>query len=361
MNLPIEKVLGNFKRLAHLFPAKPPELQVTRRIGLNIGKSNLVASEIRIEEGKHFLERCVRKPIQEEKPLAAQVKDFLRESGFQSKEVSVSLKGQGVVVRFLSFPKMSRTDFASSIQFEAEKYLPFNVADVFLDYHMVDSTSGSAKDANLMDVVLVAARKSEVDRLLHLAKEIGFKLRAIDVDIFACANAFESTEPSAKSAAVALVDFGAGDTTLGILDKGTLRFSRDIAFGGNDLTEFIRRKLNMTREDAVKLQINLSSAPADQVAVVEEGLGRLFQELRSSITYYYNQHENATPIETLYISGGFSQLSVLPGMLEKQIETPVKKWDPTTTLTVADTITPDAIRELLPYLPVSIGLAIRPS
>ncbi len=362
MVIQIEKLSQLFtKYLPLLTGKKPSETSIQRLVGLNIGRASIVACEISSKGNQLTLERCLRKEIVKDKALAVQLRGLFEEAKFQTTKVNVSLKGQGVIVRFLSFPKMSRADFASSIQFEAEKYLPFSLADVILDYHMIEgSTAGSSEEGSNMPVILVAARKTEVDKLLNVAKEVGFKLNAIDVDIFAYANAFERASPEAKTHSVGLVDFGAVDTTLGIFNKGTLVFSRDIAFGGNDLTEMIKRKLNVSPEEAYKIQHDPNLNSPEQIAGVEEGLDRLFQELKSSLNYYYNQHQSAEPIETIYISGGFSQSTILSASLEKRMEVPVKKWDPTAGLMVSETVNQTSLKELLPYLPVSIGLAIRP-
>ncbi len=361
MVIQIEKLSQLFtKYLPLLTGKKSSEASAQRLVGLNIGRSNILACEMSSKGNQLTLERCILKQIIKDKAIATQIKELFEEAKFQTTKVNVSLKGQGVVVRFLSFPKMSRADFASSIQFEAEKYLPFSLADVILDYHIIDgNAAGSGEGGNSMPVILVAALKTEVDKLLNIAKEVGFKLNAIDVDIFAYANAFERANPEALTHSVGLIDFGAVDTTLGILDKGTLIFSRDIAFGGFDLTEMIKRKLNVSPEEAYKIQHDPNLSQPEQIAAVEEGLDRLFQELRSSLNYYYNQHQNAAPIETIYISGGFSQSAILSSSLEKRMEIPVKKWDPTSGLVMGEAVNGTNLTEIIPYLPVCIGLAIR--
>ena len=333
-----------------------------RRIGLNIGRANIVACELSGRKDKFTIEHCAIQPIRSDKPLGRQLKEFFQEHKFQSKKANVSLKGHGVVVRFLSFPRMNRTDFASAIQFEAEKYLPFNLSEVVLDFHIVDdSVSGKTSEDNMMQMILVAARKTEIDRLVAAAKEAEIQLDAIDIDIFAVTNLFTFVYPDAKAHTYAIVDFGTVDASLGILNKGALIFSRDIAFGGNDLTEFIKRKLNISEEEAMKLLSGSHDNQVDQNAMaIQEGLSRLIQELRSSINYYYNQHQNAPAIETVYISGGLSQLPVLKAMLEKQMEIPVKTWDPIAAFQLSRGTKPETLKNLTAYLPVSLGLGIRP-
>lgn len=343
------------------FSKKTASAKATRRIGLDIGHSHLVASELVWNENeKPVLERIGSKPIVSDQPLVNQIKTFYEESGFKSKLVNTSVKGQGVVIRFLSFPKMSRSEFASSIRYEAEKYLPFSLAEVEYDYHIVSqSTFKQNEDGTTMPVILVAARKTEVQSLIQTLQAAGLKINLIDMDMLACSNAFQQSNPVAKEHCVALIDFGAVDSSLAIIDKGTLVFSRDIAFGGNDLTELIHRKLNISLEEAFQTQMNVDAKDTEKVTLIEEGLGRLFQEIKSSITYYYNQHNTQNSLETIYISGGFSQLNLLPQLLEQQLSLPVSTWNPTDQLIVGDTVDRNALAKLVPYLPVSIGLALR--
>lgn len=359
--LDISNLRALVNQLIKLNPKKPAVSEPIRRIGLNIGRSNLVASEISWRENQPVLERCARRQLLPDRSLAEQVKSFFSEIGFKSKQASVSVKGQGVVIRFLSFPKMSRADFASSIRYEAEKYLPFSLSEVVFDYQiMSEAGAQSNEDGATMSVVLVAARKTEIERLIQTVQSAGLKPDLIDIDILACANAFQHANPDAKNHCVGLIDLGATDSSLGILDKGMLVFSRDIAFAGADLTEAIHRKLNIPQKEAFEMQLKIDPNETSKTAALEEGLGRLFQEVKSSITYYYNQHQTEAPLETIYISGGFSQLVILPKLLEKQLEIPVKTWNPTDQMTIGEGIDKNSLSELIPYLPISIGLAIRP-
>ena len=369
----VETIKGLVSRFLPALRAKETQkIEPDLRLGLNIGRANLVACEISADKGKFTIERCVQKPLRTDQSLGQQLKEFFQGAKLQSKKANVSLKGHGVVVRFLSFPRMSRADFSSAIQFEAEKYLPFNISEVVMDFQIADETADKpAKEDGTMQVILVAARKTEVEHLAAAMKEAGFGLNAIDVDIFAITNLFAFVHPEAKDHTYAVVDLGAVDTSLGILSKEVLIFSRDIAFGGSDLTEFIKRKLNVSHEEALKIITGAKSTPSPSPlplkggedkgeGVIEEGLSRLFQELRSSINYYYNQHQNASQIEGIYISGGLSQLAILKSLLEKQMEVPINTWDPIPAFQVGEGVTLDVLQSLNPYLPVSLGLGIRP-
>lgn len=337
-----------------------PSTTTARRVGLNIGRFSLVACEVSLKGQKFTLERVGRMSLLPEEPIAEQIKKFWKESGFESKRVNISIKGKGVVIRFLNFPRMNPEEFASSIQYEAEKYLPFSLNEINFDHHILESSDQKSPESTTMPVILVAARKAEIEKVMETLKAADLQIHAIDVDTFACVNAFQFAVPDAKTRVVGLVDFGARDTTVSILDKGILTFSRDIAFGGSDFTELIGRKFNLDRAAALKKQDESESASPEEHAAIDEILDRLFQEIKTSIQYYYNQKENQSPLETIFISGGFSKFKILPKLFEKQIQIPVAFWDPTQEMDKSPLVDPGMLSELAPFLPVSIGLAIRP-
>jgi len=358
MTIPFPQTLQNLSE--KFFPrisGKSPLPKISRRIGLNIGKANIVGCEVSVEGDRVTLERCGRIKISAEGSLSDQLQNFCKNAGFQSNKVRLSLKGQGVVIRFLQFPKMTREEFSSSIQYEAEKYLPFNLADVVLDYHFPVTQGDSGQKT--VEVILVAVRKMEVDKMMALVKPTGLMVEAIDLDAFACVNALEYSVLEIKSQTVGMIDFGAGDTTLCICHLGHVVFSRDIAFGGNDMTELIRRKLNTTAEEAHRIQHEKTLEPPEHLLAVQEVLDRLFQEIKLSLNYYANQHPDAAQVQTLYVSGGFSQLAVLANSLQDKFQIPVKRWNPTEKMTLNSSISQEQLNDVISYLPVAVGLAIR--
>lgn len=359
--IPKQEIIAFFKHIKdQIKPPKGNQKQAEsaeRRLGLNIGRTSITAAEIVHEGNELILERCYRKELTEGN-LTQQVKDFLKEGAFASRKVNLSLKGQGIVIRFLRFPRMNRSDFESALQFEAEKYLPFNLSDVMLDFHINEKDTEPGK-ATTMPVILVAARKTEVNKLIQLMQTVNLEINAIDVDTIACSNAFEFGMPDMNEKVVGIVDFGGRDTTFMIRDKGALVFSRDIAFGGSDAIATIKRKLNVTDEEAVRVQYDSAVSKPEHLEAIQENLERVFHELKLSVNYYYNQKENAPPIEAIFVSGGYSQTQMLPSLLQERLEIPVQKWDPTLRLKLSSKVSPEILKPLICYLPVSIGLAIR--
>ena len=106
------------------------------------------------------------------------------------------------------------------MQWEAEQHIPFDMADVNLDFRILspDDTTGGQ-----MDVLLVAARKAKVAEGTSLITAAG--LKPVVVDALALANAFEAAHGLAN-APIALVDIGASTTNVNIVVNGVTRLQR---------------------------------------------------------------------------------------------------------------------------------------
>ena len=72
---------------------------------------------------------------------------------------------------------------------------------------------------------------------------------AVDVDVFALANAWElcglSENEANSETALALVDVGAASTSINVVCNGETCFSREIGIGGADMTQATARRLGI--------------------------------------------------------------------------------------------------------------------
>src|SRR5207245_3165668 len=98
-------------------------------------------------------------------------------------------------------------------------------------YHTIGRQGG------VMDVILVAVKKSKVLEYVSVVSEAGFEPSIVDVDGFALANQFELNFPEERGEAVALIDIGASTMKTNVVRGGATIFARDIPFGGNNYTQ----------------------------------------------------------------------------------------------------------------------------
>ncbi len=328
-------------------------------IGLDIGRAHMNVVQILRTTESAILEKYTHHQVVPNTPIPSQLKNLFQAAQVNEKNVRVSIKGQGVILRFISFPRMAREEFESAIQYEAEKYLPFAMSEVVLDFHIVDAPKSKTDSLKTMDVILVAARRQEVLKLVKNLQEANLQPDSIDVDAIAFTNAFLFAKKDAMEKVYVLIDFGAKDVNINIMDHGTLRFSRDITFGGYDITQFLKRKLQIEDQQAIAIQTAPDKNNLAHAEALTQSCASLIQEIKLSLNYYYGQHADIDRPTCIFVSGGLAKMDILRAAIERETGISVSQWNPLEPFSIGPEIKKSELEGFQSYLPVCLGLALR--
>lgn len=296
--------------------------------------------------------------------VGAAIKELLRLLKVRQKNVIVAIAGQAVIVRHIKMPYMSREEAANAIRWEAERYIPFSIEEVDLDFQVIEAD----QEQNEIEVMLVCAHKDILNSHLLTLREAGLQPLAVDLQPFALMRALGLESPK-DDGNVALVDIGAGTTDLTVLKAGIPRFTRIIPIAGNHLTNSIRNQLGLDYETAEKAKIadgdaffNFgNSAPETREYKVnyalQAGLKELGLELRRSLDYYKLQQRD-DEVKNVQISGGGSKLKNLIPFLQNELGLPTRNVACDEALDCPEK-TKAEFNDAFPVLTVAIGLALR--
>ncbi len=351
---------GLKSKYAPLFKKIFPQRQsVEKTLACDIGKSKIVFLELQKNPDHLFLTKLsfLKIPAQEKDvaPLlgnAFQLKQFPREG------IRTALKGHGIIMRFIRFPKMKTDDLGSALKYEAEQYIPFELNDMILDYAVIEE-SVATDDGEKMELLLGAVKRQEIDPLIEMFKQLGCKLFCIDVAILAALNSLEYFYPEAFNSHVGVLDLGTEISTLGIVRSGKPRFIRDISYGTYDIQKRLKTRLNLSGEQLNELfEQNKEFSPEQQI-VLAESLESLIGDIRVSLEYYREQLPSEKGLEKLFLTGGISLHPVILKLLNEGLRLPVVSFDLTEKIRLAPEIDPQEFKNSLPFLPVAVGLAIR--
>jgi len=100
------------------------------------------------------------------------------------RRVRLGLANQRVMVRTMELPHLpDRDDFAAAVRFGAQDEIPMPMDSVVLDFHSLGivETPGGPRER----VLLVAARRDMVDRLLSAVSAAGLRAEGVDLSAFA--------------------------------------------------------------------------------------------------------------------------------------------------------------------------------
>jgi type IV pilus assembly protein PilM len=299
------------------------------------------------------------------KPLAVQetLRRLLALEKIPDKDVALALSGHSVIVKRVRMVRMSEAELAGAILFEAEQHIPFDVADVNVDFQILESRDRANGKGDQMEVLLAAAKRDRVDDLGRVARAVNLRPLVIDVDMLALINCFELNYPEELGRpVVSLVHIGASMMTVLIVKEGLSIFQRDIPFGGSQYTGALQKAFALNVEDAEVMKLGVEMGHWSQtevLAVLQRVTDDVVTEIQRSFDFYLatvgDEH-----IEKVFLSGGCARIKGLAPLLAAHLKLPVEVLAPFRQVEVPETLFDvDYLRDIGPMIAVAAGLAMR--
>ena len=173
------------------------------------------------------------------------------------------------------------------VEMQADQYIPFPMEEVSYDYQVVGP---SEKDPEMLDVLLVATRTENVEQRQAAVQASGLTAYIVDVEAFALENACalmrHQMPDGGLDRTVAVVDFGASSTTFSVLRDMKVIYTRDFAFGGQQLTEEIMRTYGLSMEEAGRAKKEGGLPSNYQPEVLDPFIDDMTQQVSRSLQFY---------------------------------------------------------------------------
>jgi type IV pilus assembly protein PilM len=239
--------------------------------GLDIQPGFVAAVQARIN-GAILAERAAVLPLAADTVRDGEVaddgalSDVLRElfagSGL-GKRVRVGVANQRTVLRTLELPPLTdQKELAAAVRFQAEDQVPMPLNNAVLDFHplgIVETPAGPRQR-----VVLVAAQRDMVERLLDAVRGAGLTPAGVDLSAFALIRSLYRASVDGPDRVLYLnVD---GLTNLAIAEDTVCRFTRVVGSGLEGMAGelAVRRGISVADAHALLAAVDLTAVPSSE-------------------------------------------------------------------------------------------------
>jgi type IV pilus assembly protein PilM len=244
-------------------------------VGLDVQPGFVAAVKARVN-GSILAERAAALPLEPDTVREGEVVDVealgeaLRElfsDGNLGKRVRVGIANQRTVMRTLELPPVTdRKELTAVVKFQAQDQVPMPLSNAVLDFHPLgihDTPTGPRQR-----VVLVAAQRDMVERLLAAVSSAGLTAEGVDLSAFALIRSLHDRAEGPDSRVLYLnID---GLTNLAIAEGTECRFTRVIGAGVEGMAVDLAARRAIPLADARTLLASVDlNAP---VAVPQAGL-----------------------------------------------------------------------------------------
>jgi type IV pilus assembly protein PilM len=249
-------------------------------VGLDIQPGHVAAVQAHVNGGitvKHAA--CAPLPadivregeVLDEGVLADTLRELFKD-GNLDRRVRLGVANQRTVLRTLDLPPVDdRKEIEAAVRFQAQEQVPMPLSNAVLDFHalgIVETPEGQRQR-----VVLVAAQRDMIQRLLAAVRDAGLRPEGIDLSAFALIRSLYRPDPEHAGRVLYLnVD---GLTNMAIAEGTLCRFTRVVGGGieamASQLAE--RRSIPLVEARALIAAADLTLQPAPepvaQLAVAE--------------------------------------------------------------------------------------------
>jgi type IV pilus assembly protein PilM len=299
-------------------------------VGLDIEPSYLAAAEV--NNGSDMaVERAVSTSLDpgvmrdgevtDPEALTDALRDFFNEHKLP-KRVRLGVANQKIVVRTLELPRIQgEKELDAAIRFQAQEHIPMPLDEAVMDYHVLGEVHTDAGERQR--VMVVAARRDMIERLLSTTRAAGLRPEGIDLSAFAMIRALGAPPADGQSATL-FVNVG-GLTNLAVADSTYCHFVRVVAGGIESMATQLAERRGLTLEHSrqwlghVGLQAPVDAIEgdaeivADTRGVLADGTRRIADEVRNSLDFYRASPE-ALAVDRAVVTG---PAVAIPGFTEQ--------------------------------------------
>lgn len=338
-----------------------------KTIGLDLGSSTIKLAELKVSKDSAILENFayVQTPqsaltngdINDTFVIGESVKLLHKEHKFDRKNACIGMWGTTAIVKKITMPKTDPKNLKEQVKYEAEQYLPFDISQVTIEYHVLPFSSS----ADQMDVLIVAGQNESINKYLEVSAFAELKSSIIDVSCLALSNIFEFNYGKLNEP-VGLFNFGSNSTQFVVVYQGEVIFARDIPVGGFHFTNEISKNMGVTLEEAETLKIaqaTQTEVPENTRTFMNMALDFVTEEVRNSIDFYSSSSGDLF-LSKVYYTGGASLTSGLIEHLSEVLKIPFEPLNPLLKIKPGHKkFTQQYLDQITPFLSVSLGLALR--
>jgi type IV pilus assembly protein PilM len=340
-------------------------------LGLDITTSSIKLIELASGGGQFRVESYAAEPtppnsmndknIVDPQAVGEAIRRAVKRSGADSTEVAIAISGDAAITKVIQMPRgLSDADMEAQVEMQADQYIPFPMDEVAYDFEVLGN---SEKDDASVDVLLVASRSDNVEQRRAAVAAAGLTARIVDVEAFALENACRlrthQMPDGGIDRTIAVVDFGASSTTFSVLRNLKVVYTRDFAFGGQQLTEEIMRTYGLTMEEAGRAKKEGGLPGNYQAEVLDPFIDDMTQQVSRSLQFYLASGSGREQPDKILVCGGCGNVPGVADVIQSRVGILAEKGDPLGQMKLSSRARAQAVNRDATALLTACGLALR--
>jgi len=289
--------------------------------------------------------------------LAKAIQDVVKAAEISTKNVVIALPEGSVFSRLTTIPYVEGKNFEEAVYWEAKKSIPGNIEDVVVKPLVV-----AAKDVNgqkMLDVLIVAAPNSIIDRYLDIAQRANLNPIAMETEGIAIVRSLMRTYQQGSSAIV--MDWGSQTTEMSVARPEGIVWSQSIPIGSDTITRALMQSFQLSWNQAEEYKktygLDMQYMGGKVAGIIKPVVDSILVEVKRAIDYFKKDFPDVQITKVLYVGDA----SLLPGLIPysaNYLQLDVQAGDPWSGIEIDEKFKPLLLKGAPGYA-VAIGLALK--
>jgi type IV pilus assembly protein PilM len=255
---------------------------------------------------------------QETAQFSEMIANLMNDYKLDASDVRLSLPESIIANKTIEIPVLTDAELASAIGWQAEQYIPIPKEDLLLEYQVLFRPEKKTPE-NKMKVLLVASRKSFIQKLNDVFLGLGIEPTILETQMFSVIRALDlqSNDPETL-----IVHLGANNLDLAVIANGMFDFVFSSKNGSQLLTNAIAQTFGLDLKQAENYKItyglNAEQLEGKLVQVMLPMVNNVVSEIQKAIRYFSQLHPGQT-IKRVVLSGGPAEMIGLSQYLSQQL------------------------------------------
>lgn len=243
------------------------------------------------------------------------------------------------------------------IEFEVDKFVPFPVSELNLDYQF----AGEYPETAEREVLVTACRKNTIDKIQSCLEFAELEPLCVDVAHNALERASQLVTQSMAGGGLndltALVDVGTSSTRFYVYAGENMVYQREEPFGARMLVDDIVAEYSMAEDKALHAIYHKQLPPSYKTKVLKPYVKPMIKEIERGMLAFEASGVDGQ-ISRVLLAGGSARVGGLEKILQNRIQMDIKTLSTLTLLRSGKKIEPRSLRSQAPQLALACGLAM---
>lgn len=268
--------------------------------------------------------------------------------------ICINLRKNAVTIKRASMPPMPTEEIEEALRWELKDELHLDIDKARIKFSVLRERE-EEDETKKIDLIAVVYNEKDIEPEVKELKGFGLNVQSVIPTEFALVAYVNHLNLTQSSEPIAIVDIGSVATTISIVEGKKLSFSRNVAIGGDNITEAMtgvlvsdKGKIELSREEAEKIKQEQGiSEDIRIVSMIRPVLERLITQIKRSLDYYEHQF-GSDPVKKLILAGNGARLKGLKEYISREIS--VEVWDtlPETAVAVGLVLASESGLDMLP-------------